>query len=146
MFSYFFGVVHTLKEDLLIIRTVLDQQRAATDELQSKRIQGLVTMAQPNSTWKIERLGITNNAQRNYLASWSLADLGFLTNHMLDPSLALKDSPQQEFYSAPLLKSAPAESRPMLVKEGILLVEGPHQSGKTSLIPKIVAGFQSVKA
>mmetsp|Transcript_6777 Transcript_6777/g.11388 ORF Transcript_6777/g.11388 Transcript_6777/m.11388 type:complete len:163 (-) Transcript_6777:1651-2139(-) len=141
--SYFFGIVHTLKENLIVIKTVLDQAKAMKVKAEEKRLKGLVEYAQPNSLWSVERMATTQNWQRQYLSFWSVTDLGFIQNHFLDASME-PNTPQD--WRPYLNKVTVGESvLPCLVEKGIYLIEGRNQSGKSSMVPKIVDGYLQIK-
>ena len=106
------GVVHTLKENLVIIRTVLNQdsQSKGLDELQ--RFNELVGYAQPNTPWTVERLITLNNYNRSFLGIQSAPELGELTNYVLGQEEA------KEVYKN-------------FKKKGIQVFNGEFLSGKT---------------
>lgn len=132
---YFLGIVHTLKEGLLIIRTVLSPELAGTSLEETKRFNLLVAQAQQDSVWTVNRLCTLNNYNRTYLGTQNSMEMGHMTNQILDPSfVTFKDN---------ALASKEA-SAPYLIKQGVLLINGGYKSGKTSLIPQIIQGYKSV--
>ena len=81
-----------------------------------------------DSEWAVQRLLSLNTAGRSLLGIHSIVDLGFLTNHVLDPSLSCLST---ETYG----------SNPMCPKEGIKIIDGPYNCGKTRLISKVVETY-----
>ena len=132
---YFLGVVHTLKEGLLIIRTVLSPELAAKSPEEANRFNLLVARAQQDSIWSVSRLCTLNNYNRTFIGIQNSMEMGQMTNQILDPSfVTIKDN---QFSSSAACSS-------YLIKQGVLLVDGGYKCGKTQLIPQMVQGYKQV--
>ena len=119
---YFLGVVHTLKEGLLIIRTVLSPELATKSPEEADRFNLLVARAQQDSIWSVNRLCTLNNFNRTYIGTQNSMEMGQMTNQLLDPSfVTIKDN----------AFASQATCASYLIKQGVLLVDGGYKSGKT---------------
>ena len=87
---YFFGIVHTLKDKLMVVKTIISPELMQSDPKEHERFNELVTYAQPNLVWGVQRIATLNNFNRNYLGIQSVVDLGPITNHILDASISEK--------------------------------------------------------
>lgn len=76
-----------------------------------------------------------NNYNRTYLGILNATELGSLTNHILDPSFGDAHSSFKG-----------AVHSEMLIKHGIMAIEGGYRSGKTSLITELVNQYHNITA
>ena len=128
---YFIGVVHTIKEQLLVVKTVLDQETMLATPGESDRLQSLVAFAQPNQEWGVQRLVSLNNYNRGVLGIHNVVELGEMTNCLLDPGICGKAKSFAD-------KSLPSG---LLIQQGILSVDGNFRDGKTRLLTQAAAGY-----
>jgi hypothetical protein len=99
---YFLGIVHTLKEKLMIVKTILNPEMLGSDEGEVQRFNNLVAYAQPDYSWSVQRLINLNNYNRCYLGVHNIVDTEPLVNHILDPSIA-ENTPVYESKTCNLL-------------------------------------------
>ena len=131
------GIVATLKDSLLIIRTILSPELANSSPEQKERFETLVGYVQNDSKWSVTRLCTMNNYNRTYLGIQNSMEMSGMTNQILDPSF--KQIAENSYPCA-----VDEASAPYLIKQGVLLLNGSYKSGKTKLIPQIISGFQEV--
>ena len=105
------------------------------DPNEIERFNNLVAYAQPEQIWNVKRLINMGAYNRSYVGIQNIVDIEPLTNHVLDSSLGEK---------CQTYKTQDPELQKYLVQEGIVVVDGPYRSGKSSLIPEIIAGYLTV--
>jgi hypothetical protein len=80
------GIVDTLKDSLLIIRTILSPELANSSPEEKERFERLVAYVQNDSKWSVTRLCTMNNYNRTYLGIQNSMEMSGMTNQILDPS------------------------------------------------------------
>ena len=83
---YFFGIVHTLKENLLIVKAVIDREQALQYPEEKERITQLVQYAQEDNPFLVTRICTLNNFNKILIAINNVPEIGFMTNLVLDPT------------------------------------------------------------
>ena len=83
---YFFGIVHALKESLLVVKAVIDKDLALQFPEEEKRVRKLVSYAQPDNPWHVTRICTLNNFNKKLKAINNVPEIGFMTNLVLDPT------------------------------------------------------------
>jgi len=119
----------------MLVRTILNPELLGNEPEEMLRFNTLVAYAQPDVTWSVRRIINLNNYNRCYLGVNSIVDTEPLVNHMLDPSIAEK---------ALTFSSDDKSISDLLIQEGIQVIEGPYRSGKSSLIPKLISGYNKM--
>jgi len=136
---FFIGIVDSLKEDVAIIKTVLDKKRSVTMKDEAQRFNNLVKRAQDSSEWQVKRLISLNSYNRQYLALNGVSDLGGLQEFFLDPC----SSSEKKITGAGIYPEFNQKCKPLkLARSGIMAIEGTFMSGKTTLIPRIVHQYK----
>jgi hypothetical protein len=104
-------------------------------DLEAARIKLLFENASMDSKFTVSRLMNLNNFNRSHMAVNNLPDLGnSIINAILDPNGNEKE----------LFQGGDPEVQQYLCSKGISLIEGSYITGKSSLVPKIVMGYQKI--